>query len=400
MPGASPDPDAKSRALEACAEQHLDLLQCFRNCRSLFGFCCREEHTAFWDCYKTERGIDSPPIPFADAVKGFFSGLTAAPSPQQQFFMQNAFLHLAPSPDVCKPGRGELLASKGSITAKLLLQLQEHHDPMCMVMSLDLEAKKGCAQDALHTVPLYVHAKEVCTPEGTIEALELTYITFYAHNGWYALAGFSWSPRVGAHDGDWEHLTMRLQAPSFSLQGVWFNAHRPCDGCWLPAAQVERTASGRPIAYVARHGHGTYPHAGVYKRAGFFANDHCSDHGPEWNPDRCVLLPSWTQVQAATDSAGPVTWMRVSSRGSRIASSLPLAPTVSTRNVSKSSDTTPDTQGVEVVEEPALWLQFRGMWGTTPGPACQTWWARAECPVSRGVFLRIVGHLWPERDNA
>ena len=44
------------------------------------------------------------------------------------------------------------------------------------------------------------------------------------------------------------------------LQGVWFNAHRPCDGCWLPAAQVERTESGRPIAYVARHGHGTYPH--------------------------------------------------------------------------------------------------------------------------------------------
>lgn len=74
------------------------------------------------------------------------------------------------------------------------------------------------SQDSLHTVPLYVHAKEVCTPEGEIEALEITYITFYAHNGWYALAGFSWSPRVGAHDGDWEHLTMRLQAPSFTLQ--------------------------------------------------------------------------------------------------------------------------------------------------------------------------------------
>lgn len=45
-------------------------------------------------------------------------------------------------------------------------------------------------------------------------------------------------------------------------QGVWFNAHRPCDGTWLPAHQLERTAEGRFIAYVARHGHGTYPCVG------------------------------------------------------------------------------------------------------------------------------------------
>ena len=44
--------------------------------------------------------------------------------------------------------------------------------------------------------------------------------------------------------------------------------------------------------------------AGVYKRAGFFANDHCSEHGPEWNPERCVLLPSWTPAANASDAAG------------------------------------------------------------------------------------------------
>ena len=32
-------------------------------------------------------------------------------------------------------------------------------------------------------MPLYVNAKEVCREDGTVEALELNYLTFYAHNG-------------------------------------------------------------------------------------------------------------------------------------------------------------------------------------------------------------------------
>lgn len=76
----------------------------------------------------------------------------------------------------------------------------------------------AAAQDCLDDVPVYAHVKEVCLPDGTMEALEITYITLYAHNGWYALGGMSWAPRVGAHDGDWEHLTVRLRAPNFSCQ--------------------------------------------------------------------------------------------------------------------------------------------------------------------------------------
>ena len=34
-------------------------------------------------------------------------------------------------------------------------------------------------QDALEHVPLYVHAKEVHLPDGSLEALELTFLTFY-----------------------------------------------------------------------------------------------------------------------------------------------------------------------------------------------------------------------------
>ena len=120
--------------------------------------------------------------------------------------------------------------------------------------------------------------------------------------------------RLGAHDGDWEHLTCRcvcavtlaelplldaastatprrpaisrahsllapcsLLAPAAcelsivlcrvhpetgDLIGIYFHAHRNHDGCWVTAPDVQRTADGRPIAYVALHGHGTYPVSG------------------------------------------------------------------------------------------------------------------------------------------
>ena len=43
------------------------------------------------------------------------------------------------------------------------------------------------------------------------------------------------------------------------LQGVWFNAHRPRDGCWRSADDLQWSSCGRFKVFVARHGHGTYP---------------------------------------------------------------------------------------------------------------------------------------------
>lgn len=53
-----------------------------------------------------------------------------------------------------------------------------------------------------------------------------------------------------------------MHPESGALQGIYFHAHRNHDGCWLAGAQVQRTPDGRPIAYVALHGHGTYPVSG------------------------------------------------------------------------------------------------------------------------------------------
>mmetsp|Transcript_19228 Transcript_19228/g.58040 ORF Transcript_19228/g.58040 Transcript_19228/m.58040 type:complete len:85 (+) Transcript_19228:138-392(+) len=45
----------KEEALDACIEEHRALLSCFKSC-SFMGWCCREEHHEFWDCYNTHRG--------------------------------------------------------------------------------------------------------------------------------------------------------------------------------------------------------------------------------------------------------------------------------------------------------------------------------------------------------
>lgn len=45
-------------------------------------------------------------------------------------------------------------------------------------------------QNLIDDVPLYVNAKEVVGIDGRPEALELNYLTFFAHNGPYSVAGF------------------------------------------------------------------------------------------------------------------------------------------------------------------------------------------------------------------
>ena len=60
-------------------------------------------------------------------------------------------------------------------------------------------------QDRVNEAPLYVAVKEVMSKEGKIEAVEINYCTFYAYNGPYSIFGV----KVGAHDGDWEHFTVR-----------------------------------------------------------------------------------------------------------------------------------------------------------------------------------------------
>ena len=82
---------------------------------------------------------------------------------------------------------------------------------------------------------------------------------------------------------------------------------RHIDGTWRSADEVPRTAEGRPEAFVAINGHGSYPHPGRIIRLFGAFNDHTSRRGEEHHsrstiaacPARRKLLPA--QFCAAID---------------------------------------------------------------------------------------------------
>ena len=62
----------------------------------------------------------------------------------------------------------------------------------------------------MNQVPLYVLFKRIQRADGAIGALEITYATFYAFNGPYSIGCCPpFCFEAGAHDGDWEHFTVR-----------------------------------------------------------------------------------------------------------------------------------------------------------------------------------------------
>lgn len=274
-----------------------------------------------------------------------------------------------------------------------------------------------------------------------------------------------------------------MHPASGALQGVWYNAHRSRDGCWVAAAQVRERAgqagpgsrhagrptrpaallmtsmqlqgrrqalallvpsqlqaapspaqvprcptSGRIAAFVALHGHGTYPAVGRVFRHFFCGNDLCSAAGPAWRPRKVVLLPHVHEaghrgLESGSGSAAKRTLMQVPSRGSLLPpavdgaeqggggtdsgsstangssgaanSSTPNgSSTNGSRDTSRSSSRSdpPDV----LADECCAWLEFRGQWGTTDAPAVQAWFSNAEPPVSRSALQRLFLHPWPE----
>lgn len=73
-------------------------------------------------------------------------------------------------------------------------------------------------QSELDEMPLYVVVKEVLSKEACVEAVEINYLTFYAFNGPYTIGLPPFAFEAGAHDGDWEHFTVRC---SIQIPMLW-----------------------------------------------------------------------------------------------------------------------------------------------------------------------------------
>lgn len=107
----------------------------------------------------------------------------------------------------------------------------------------------------------YVHVEESKTHP---DHYNIQYHWFYPYNGPYQ------GGPAGAHEGDWEHVTLRVKADTLALSAAHFSAHGSI-GSWYPASSVEML-SGRPVVYSAWNSHASYPSAGTWPYAFFFSD--------------------------------------------------------------------------------------------------------------------------------
>ncbi|KAL1552684.1 hypothetical protein AAHA92_13453 [Salvia divinorum] len=124
--------------------------------------------------------------------------------------------------------------------------------------------KKGDLQSA----EAYLHVKPVLGGSGT----DIQVWVFYPFNG-PATAKVGVVERIplgriGAHVGDWEHVTLRISNFDGILRRVYFAEHS--GGRWVDASRLEFDGGGgnRFVGYSSLNGHATYAAAGVVMQGG------------------------------------------------------------------------------------------------------------------------------------
>lgn len=139
------------------------------------------------------------------------------------------------------------------------------------------------------TVPVYAHVSGVTdTSRFSADHYVVQYWLFYAFNG--ALDDML---QAGAHEGDWEHVSVVVDPSMTRVAGVYMAAHSH-EASWLYPGEF-REEGGHVQVYVALHSHAAYPEPGVKKRIDSnilfsFLHDHCSDQGYAWTPTEVVNM--------------------------------------------------------------------------------------------------------------
>ena len=99
--------------------------------------------------------------------------------------------------------------------------------------------------------------------------IDLKYYTFYAINGFQTfqagiIVNFKTQPYVfdwadfALHQGDWEHVTVRISEDTTRLLGVYYSQHG--NAAWVPNPSVDGT---HPIVYSAWNSHANFPSSGI-----------------------------------------------------------------------------------------------------------------------------------------
>ncbi len=112
----------------------------------------------------------------------------------------------------------------------------------------------------------YAHVR----PAPTSAAIDIQYWFFYPHNPQEG-AGY------GHHEGDWEHITVRVNERADTILGIYFGRHGG-EGGW----ESFETNGIHPVVYSANTSHASYPKAGTYGRGLFKPVDRAEGKGGYW----------------------------------------------------------------------------------------------------------------------
>lgn len=147
-------------------------------------------------------------------------------------------------------------------------------------------------KDPLNSIPIYGIAKLINNKT------HLFYNFIYPYNGAKNVAGLR---DVGAHFGDIEHITIVLN-PDNTISELFYAAHGSSEGRWLKPKDV--TFEGdRPIVYVAKYSHASYPKEGVVFRFFGFGNDY-TNKGFKWDPQVIRLYEDTDTVNFNKNTMG------------------------------------------------------------------------------------------------
>lgn len=200
-------------------------------------------------------------------------------------------------------------------------------------------ASQGSETQVL-TAPIHVHIRNASGGSPGPGEIDIQYWFFYPYNGKVDFATGT-STGLGEHQGDWEHVTVRLNkdwrtAPT--LKEVYYAAHAN-EGSWNDDPPLY--GGTHPIAYSAWHSHASYPTTGVHHRAVVLAD--YTSAGWQWGPEF---------YESAT---GQVSVAQIAAIDSGV--------------YETGDDQIPD----------APWIAFKGRWGDTgtsspPNPPVQGYW--------------------------
>lgn len=116
--------------------------------------------------------------------------------------------------------------------------------------------------------PVYV--KALAYPDAGV--VDLVYMFYYEFNASQIFrGGFGWFstrkrnfplPQFGRHEGDWEHVTVRLDAGSCDMLGAFYARHG--ESVWHDRGQLRFEDGDHPVVYSALNGHGSFAAPGSY----------------------------------------------------------------------------------------------------------------------------------------